>query len=885
VTASVETWDFKTKTARILPGQLAAARQKHQATLLKDGNVLIEGGIDETNGAVTNAELFNSESGTFFFTNISPDEDSRSSAYVSASLPQDGATDVSVDTIIALRFSKPLGIDALHSRTVTLSENNHAVEAKLVPAERGRLLFLTPIRSLKAGATYTISIINPNDKVPALLPTSISFTTRGESTEENGIGSSHFTESDWIPGSDNLRGDWRSKPVKSAWQEQPALQATAGQTALSGKVLTLRGEPLTDVSVSIGSSRVRTDSTGRFLLTSVSAGHQVLLIDGRTASNRGNVYGIFREGVDLTSSKTNVLPFIIWMPKLDIAHAALITSPTVKETVITTPHIPGLELHLPTGTLIRDLEGNVVTQVSITAIPTNQPPFPLPPGVHVPTFFTIQPGGAQVIPPRAYVIYPNFTNDPPGSRINFWNYDPTEKGWYIYGQGTVSANGKQVIPDPGVVLYEFSGLMDQTGNPQPADKAKKPGDDPSWYFRILPFLCSGGGDSGGPNGGNNPTGPATPASGGPAGDPVDPGSGLFLYSQTDFFLPDSLPISLTRVYRPEDSGSRAFGIGATHPFAIFLWGGILSQYQETNLILPDGGRIHYVRITPGTGYTDAVFEHTETPTAFYKSRIAWNGNGWNLTLKDGTVLVFGSNAPLQSIRDRNGNQITITWSAGTSGNITQVSSPNGRWIAFTYDSNNRIVQAKDNSGRTVGYTYDATGRLWKVTNTNSGVTEYTYDSSHRMLTIKDAKGIVYFTNEYDLGGRIVKQTLANTKTYEFDYTLNGSGNITQTDITDPQANIRRMTFNSSGLVLTDTRGLGTAQEETITYQRQSGTNLISSVTDALNRTTSYTRDSEGYITQVTALAGTANAVSSQFTYEPTYHGIASVTDPLNHFRL
>ncbi len=53
--------------------------------------------------------------------------------------------------------------------------------------------------------------------------------------------------------------------------------------------------------------------------------------------------------------------------------------------------------------------------------------------------------------------------------------------------------------------------------------------------------------------------------------------------------------------------------------------------------------------TPGSN----VFEHTSSPTRFYKSRIAWNpaDAAWNLTLKDGTVYVHGDVAPLQAIRD------------------------------------------------------------------------------------------------------------------------------------------------------------------------------------------------------------------------------------------
>jgi YD repeat-containing protein len=48
---------------------------------------------------------------------------------------------------------------------------------------------------------------------------------------------------------------------------------------------------------------------------------------------------------------------------------------------------------------------------------------------------------------------------------------------------------------------------------------------------------------------------------------------------------------------------------------------------------------------------------------------------------------------------------------GQIGNITKITSPNGRWITFSYDGSNRVTQATDNIGRTVGYTYDASGRL------------------------------------------------------------------------------------------------------------------------------------------------------------------------------
>jgi YD repeat-containing protein len=35
---------------------------------------------------------------------------------------------------------------------------------------------------------------------------------------------------------------------------------------------------------------------------------------------------------------------------------------------------------------------------------------------------------------------------------------------------------------------------------------------------------------------------------------------------------------------------------------------------------------------------------------------------------------------------------------------------------------------------------------------------------------------------------------------------------------------------------------------------------------------------------VTELAGTANAVSDSYTYDPVYHEVLTVTDPLNHVK-
>lgn len=855
--SQVELWDFRTRTVTNSSASLQTPRQGHTATLLPDGNILLWGGSNKDGVGLNEGEVYDPEAQGFSVRTFPADQENHNAPYVQASLPKDGARDVPVDAPIAIRFSKHLRADTVNNETITLAGPQGTVSTRVVPAEKGMLAFVTPGEKLLGGSAYALSLSNAtaNDGQP-LSPTAMTFTTEDNSKANLAKDTLPDAES-WVPDTNNLRGNWRSNRPKTSWQDLPPLKAEQGVTALAGQTLTLNGQPLANVSLQIDGHSVNTDHTGRFLLSSISAGHRVMRIDGRPASRPSRVYGTFKVGVDIKQGETNILPFIIWMPKLDMAHAATIPSPTTSEVVITNPQIPGLELHLPTGTVIRDMDGQIVRQVSLTPVPTDRPPFPLPPGVNVPVFFTAQPGGAQVIPPRARVIYPNFTKDPPGARITFWNYDPTERGWYIYGQGTVTRDGRQVIPDPGVVVYEFTGIM---------------------------IGSSGGPPRRGPKPGGNSK----------AGDPVDTGTGLFVYQKTDLVVTDTMPIVLNRTYRPGDNVSRAFGIGTTHEFEIFLWTQTVGFYQDLDLVLSDGGRVHYVRTSgcqnnnnPCTSFTDAVFESTTTPSAFYHSKITWAGVGWELKLNDGTVFSFGDVAPLQSIRDRFGNKVTISRDNSNSlgspnGNITKLTSTNGRWIQFTYDGSNRITQARDNAGRTVSYAYDSAGRMAQVTDAAGGITAYTYDANNQMITIRDPRGIVYLTNQYDSNGRVTKQTQADGSTYLFAYTVDSNDNVTQTDVTNPRGNIHRITFNTDGYKLSETFALGKPEQQTITYALQATTNLVLSVTDALSRQTAYAYDSSGNATDVTFLAGTAQAVTVHCTYEPTFNHIATLTDPLNH---
>jgi RHS repeat-associated protein len=265
-------------------------------------------------------------------------------------------------------------------------------------------------------------------------------------------------------------------------------------------------------------------------------------------------------------------------------------------------------------------------------------------------------------------------------------------------------------------------------------------------------------------------------------------------------------------------------------------------------------------------------------------------------LLDGTIYRFSYHGHLASIQDRFGNTLTLTRDvfstpgvpAGPFGPVRRITSPGGRYIDLTYDALTRIIEATDNLGRTVSYTYDASGRLATVRDANGGISEYTYDTAHRMLTLKDAKGITFLTNQYygagPHQGRVQRQTQADTTTFEFSYTNNGAGQIIQADVTSPRGHVRRVTFDSAGYPLTDTRALGQPEQQTITYTRQSGTtNFVLTSSDALSRQTTFAYDGQGNVQSVTRLTGTPQALTTTFGYETPgtgFNRLTSVTTPV-----
>ena len=134
------------------------------------------------------------------------------------------------------------------------------------------------------------------------------------------------------------------------------------------------------------------------------------------------------------------------------------------------------------------------------------------------------------------------------------------------------------------------------------------------------------------------------------------------------------------------------------------------------------------------------------------------------------------------------------------------------------------------------------------------------------------------SNEYDSSSRVILQTQADGSTYHFSYTTDANNRIIATDVTDQLGHVRRVSFNSCGYIISDIASYGSAEQQTVLYDREPDTNLVTAMTDQLGRLTRYAYNELGRVTSVILLANTPKALTYTYTYESSFGLLESVTD-------
>lgn len=319
-----------------------------------------------------------------------------------------------------------------------------------------------------------------------------------------------------------------------------------------------------------------------------------------------------------------------------------------------------------------------------------------------------------------------------------------------------------------------------------------------------------------------------------AGDPIDLSSGLYTRTTVDLRVEDTIPIEISRTYRNADHRSRSFGVGTSQPYEMFIVGDAQS-FTWVELILADGGRVHYNRISPGTSFADAVFEQTDSPSEFRGSRISWNGSGWTVALTDGSSYKILGCSPTTTnpgqcgeVEFRNADGQATEIERLQNGDISRVLSPNGKWVTFAYDQGDRVIRAEASTGDVVKYQYDGRGRLVNVLTMDKQypVSHYIYDNDDRMVGIFESGEQIINTYDHELCTHQLWVGGEQSAEFDFRYVLDSQNRHIATEVREPNKSVHRVEFNANGYMVRDTYNVGQPDEASLIWDRDPKSNAL-----------------------------------------------------------
>jgi RHS repeat-associated protein len=337
------------------------------------------------------------------------------------------------------------------------------------------------------------------------------------------------------------------------------------------------------------------------------------------------------------------------------------------------------------------------------------------------------------------------------------------------------------------------------------------------------------------------------------GEPVNVTTGNVYLEQNDYQLPGVGPaINVTRSY---NSLSQLVGI---------LGRGWSTMYDESIQIYsttfirfnaPDGRATYFSRPNAAT-----VFSPIEQD---FHGQMMQNGNGsFTLTLTDGSSSQFNSSGRLLSLVDRNGNQSNLSYDAN--GHLASIIGSSGRVLTVTSNSNGQALSISDTMGTIANYTYGSGNELLSVTYADNSGFQLSYDGGYRLTTVTDALGNTVESHAYNSSGQAVTSERQGGVDH---YSLSYFGG--ETEVTDALGRVTRYTFDGSKgrNVVTQVEGLcncgGGGSSQVQTWTRDAQLN-VTSRTDALGHSTSYTYDGSGNRLTETDATGTVTSTYNQF---------------------
>ncbi|MFG1912403.1 DUF6531 domain-containing protein [Kribbella sp. NPDC048928] len=361
-------------------------------------------------------------------------------------------------------------------------------------------------------------------------------------------------------------------------------------------------------------------------------------------------------------------------------------------------------------------------------------------------------------------------------------------------------------------------------------------------------------------------------------DPVNSLTGALAAVETDASVTAlGVPLSVTRTYNSNDASTGPLGVG---------W---RSSYSDRLALSPTGARY--------LASDGREIGFTRTGTAFAvepgsaRFTLTQSGSTYVLTSVDQMRMQFSAAGELQSIRDRNGQGVTIEQVSGRVRTVT-----NGRRsLSYDYNEQGQIASVRLSGPaepRTVRYSY-ADGRLTEVTSAGGIRTRYSYvDGRLKSESVGDAAPA--YVTEYDSTGRVVAQTDAKGGRSSWSWDSEGiRGTSTMTDPTggkwineyernwlirqtDPTGATATFHYDADGNLIRVFDNLGHGARHSydafgrdiastdavgaVTRRTYNGRNDVVTSTDPLGRRTTYMYDTRGNLT-ATSYGGRTSAVT------------------------
>lgn len=272
------------------------------------------------------------------------------------------------------------------------------------------------------------------------------------------------------------------------------------------------------------------------------------------------------------------------------------------------------------------------------------------------------------------------------------------------------------------------------------------------------------------------------------GDPVNMVSGNMYHVERDIFIKGrgGLPIVFERNYNSQKPADGPLGFGWTHSFNhVLKFYGVENSLAKVSWTDGTGREVFFAAQNHTAG--DITLNSTQpNPAGIFVRFQRLSDGSYSIREKNGLTYKFasatgpsgvpgGATTPvfskLTAITERNGNTLTLNYSASCGNQLCSVTDAIGRSLTFTY-SGNRITQIQDVGGRVFQYAYDGNGNLTSFKNPLA-VSNAQNPVSYAYYTGTDGTNLNHLMKQYTLprGNGMRFEYYANGRTFRHTVVL------------------------------------------------------------------------------------------------------------------